>query len=79
MTTTDKPAPTPRLVSREVQKAETRLLNLQKLKAESLVHHAASWDAKRAIYIENLPADVRRMLVAGGVLSAAEVDDAVAE
>ena len=72
-------APEPRLVSREVQKAETQLLRLRRLKAKSLEHHAIVWDEKRASYIDSLPADVKKMLVAGGVLTVTEVEDAGAQ
>lgn len=64
--------PRERRVSAEVVKAETKLIQLARNKAESLRHHAASWDTKRSSYIGALPADVRAALVAMKVLPAGE-------
>lgn len=81
----EQPAPEPaparapqrerqRRITAEVSKAETKLIQLARCREESLRHHAASWDAKRAAYISALPFDVRAALVAMRVL---EPGDAV--
>lgn len=74
-----KPPSEPRHVSREVGKAETHLIRLKRLKAKSLEHHAIVWDEKRVAFIDSLPGDVKKMLVAGGVITEQEVEDAGAQ
>ena len=60
--------PRQRRISSEVVKAETRLIQIERSRDESLRNHALSWDAKRSAYISALPADVRAALVAMRVL-----------
>jgi hypothetical protein len=60
----------PRRISAEVVKAETKLIQIERSRDESLRHHALSWDQKRASYIRTLPDDVRAALVAMKVLGA---------
>ena len=61
-------APRPRRISIEVVKAETRLIQIERSRDESLQRQALSWDEKRASYIASLPGDVRAALVALKVL-----------
>jgi hypothetical protein len=62
----------PRRISAEVVKAETKLIQLERSREESLRNHALSWDAKRTAYIQALPEDVRAALVAMRVLEPAD-------
>jgi type IV secretory pathway VirB10-like protein len=70
------PPPAPpqrqRRISAEVVKAETKLIQIERSRDESLRNHAQSWDAKRSAYISALPADVRAALVAMRVLEPGE-------
>jgi hypothetical protein len=62
------PVPRPRRISIEVVKAETRLIQIERNRDESLQRQALSWDDKRASFIASLPDDVRAALVALKVL-----------
>lgn len=59
---------TPRKVSAEVVKAETRLINMERAAQASLVACEQRWADKRRELIQGLPADVQAMLLAGGVI-----------
>jgi hypothetical protein len=63
-------APRPRRISIEVVKAETKLIQIERNRDESLQRQALSWDLKRMHYIASLPEDVRAALVALKVLGA---------
>jgi hypothetical protein len=63
----------PRRISLEVVKAETKLMQLERNRDESLQRQALSWDDKRASYIASLPDDVRAALVALKVLGTDDV------
>lgn len=67
----NQPAPTratPRKVSAETVKAETRLINMERAAQASLVACEQRWADKRRELIRGLPADVQGMLLAGGVI-----------
>jgi hypothetical protein len=66
--TVAKPA-RPRRISAEAVKAETRLANLTRAKADSVAACLAKWEEKRAAFIATLPHDVQGMLLAGGVIT----------
>lgn len=62
------PQPGPRRVSAEVVKAETKLVNLERRRQESLAHAERVWADKRVALIQGFPPDVHAALRAMGVL-----------
>jgi hypothetical protein len=60
-----------RRISAEVVKAETRLLDLDRRRSESLEHHERSWADKRAALMASLPKDVLAALEAMGIIDKA--------
>lgn len=76
-----KATPVPRLVSREVQKAETKLINFARRRQTLVDRHQqelVDLDGERRDFIAELPVDVAKMLVAGGVITE-EKDEEAAE
>ena len=67
--------PAPRRVSADVVKAETKLIALDRRRAESLAHHETVWAQKRALLIASFPGDVLAALEAIGVLQSDEIEE----
>lgn len=61
-----------RKITAEAVRAESALRRLDKAAAESIEACRGRWAQKRADLIGELPEDVRRMLVAGGVIELRE-------
>lgn len=57
-------------VSRETQKAETKLKNIAKRCENSVERTREGYAAKRRAFVAKLPLQVRRMLYAGAVIDA---------
>lgn len=63
-------------VSKEAQKAETKLKNLAKRTEAALKNTADKWSTKRRDYIGSLPIQVRGMLKAGAVITDDDITEA---
>lgn len=63
-------------VSKEAQKAETKLKNLEKRAKVALDRAATKWDEKRKAYVASLPIQVRGMLKAGAVINDFDLPEA---
>jgi hypothetical protein len=68
-----------RRVSVEARKAETKLINMESARRALLLKHVGELETlrrKRLGFIDSLPADVCKMLLAGGVFTEEELEDA---
>lgn len=71
-------APPPRRITREAQKAETKLINIERRRQNAVLRHESELReiaSERRVFVLSLPLDVVDMLIAGGVVQTDELPE----